>query len=233
MKNKIIIASLCLALSISTVACGSSNNTNIDTSNLSVEEMQDTINELKAENAELKAEIEKLTVKEDTEQVNNELETWDDDYVIAFSDKNLLKEIQKITGVTSRDITYGDVKNITELEISGLSDCSNISTLKYFTGLRELDITGHGSLKDTNLDAIKNLTNLNYLTLFDCRELTDISALANLINLKELTISECDKIENIDALVELQNLEYLAVYSCEGITEDITLGNLHEYINKN
>ena len=62
---------------------------------------------------ELKAEQSKDT--DNNKPVSVETETGDDEYVISFVDKKFRKEIIEITGISGRDITYGDVKNIEKL----------------------------------------------------------------------------------------------------------------------
>lgn len=237
MKKRLVMALLCLALLATTVACGSSSTT--DTSNLSVEEMQELIEELQEENEELKEEKEEIANSEDSEAP--EPETWADDYVIAFTDEKFTETIQEHTGKSS-DITYGDVKGITSFELNW---CEDISSIKYFTSLEKLTInycscsdwTVLGNLTNlqrlemdgvgglTDLSMFTNLTNLHTL-IIDCGA-TDISPLGELYNLKILTISG-DNLTNLNGLENLDGVTSLTIESCENLTDISAISGMAE-----
>ena len=131
-----------------------------------------------------------------------------DDTVIAFSDERLLADVKTMTGVTSRDITYGDVKNITELATRDQSTYENISTLQYFTSLKRLYISITGI---SNLNELAGLENLESLYITGM-ELDDISALGNLKNLKSVGI-EANSLCLIDGIKDLPMLTEMSIHA--------------------
>ena len=62
--------------------------------------------------------------------------------------------------------------------------------------LKEIDLS-NCNLK--NLEAIKEMTNLEKINLGENAELKDMSAIKNLVNLKEIDLNHCD-LENLEAL---------------------------------
>lgn len=212
MKRKLVAIGLCLVMSVAMLACGSTVETSTDLSDASADELQERIKELEKENAELKqnASMEEVN-KEQTDE--DSPENWSDDMVIPFTDLVMLDEIRYITQINGREITYGDIKNITALESDvHVPYCdfiySDITPLKYFTSLRCLRVT---TRYNTNLDMLKNLTNLEEVNItFESEDNIDISALRNLPNLKEVTIW-CGTDDQLAHDV-LQDLENAGVY---------------------
>ena len=41
-----------------------------------------------------------------------------DDFVINFTDENFKNKVKKYLDITTNDVTYGDVKNVTKLDVS-------------------------------------------------------------------------------------------------------------------
>ena len=167
---------------------------------------------------ELKAEQSKDT--DNNKPVSVETETWDDEYVISFVDKKFRKEIIEITGISGRDITYGDVKNIETL--SSIENVS-IENYKYFTGLKELYV--FASYSD-NINALANCQNLTSLVINGCDAITDISPLTSCQNLTSLHIDSCDAITDISPLASCQSLTSLRIDRCDAITDITSCQNL-------
>ena len=228
MKNKIFLALLCLAISCSTVACSSSSDKELDLSKLSEEEREKLLEELQE-----KDEEEDDDEKEDDKKEEVEQETWDDDYIIGFANKSLLAEMQDIVGVTSRDITYGDVKKIKEFDFLWDAREYNIENFKYFTGLERLEIHLSGNNKD--LDFLRNNKDLKELIVInddvgehdECNcegschtdEGTDldIEGLWNLTNLENLQIEVGFRIKDVSGISNLTNLENLDIRVMDNI----------------
>ena len=235
--------------------CGSSATGSVDSDNERIAELEQQIEELEQQNKELKQQIKDMkdasddvTETSSDSQIeaqaaeNAEPETWADDYVIKFTTEEFKRQIQELTQIRDRDITYGDVKNIPELRISG-----NIGSeeLKYFTGLQYLDI---GSPYINNLDSIKNLQHLSSLRIEDCDTLADISLPGNIEsvhiwgcnNIKhisgtnivssspELSIdfNNCETLASLPVFESLPNLTNLSLNKCLSLTDISTIGNL-------
>lgn len=128
------------------------------------------------------------------------LETWEDDYVFSFNNEKMHEKIQKLTGITSRDITYADVKGITEIEWYGNSDA-----LKYFTGLKKLELR---SAPD-DFESLKYLTNLKELTLDYC-DMEELTIPSTLKKLQSLIIVNAENLETIN-MAKLDKLGYLII----------------------
>jgi len=205
MKKKLIISMLCVVLSLTTVACGSATTTT-STSGSTIEELEARIEELEEENEELKNQLAELNVEEDKQEAGNG-DTWADDYIIPFSNVNLKKMTIEITGITERDITYGDVKGITKFgDDSRYSEISSLDSLKYFTSLREIYLRGQCSFY--TLQGLENLDNLVVVRI-ESSNLEDISALANKQNLEDINIVGTHKMDAsvLDTCSNLEGVE--------------------------
>ena len=208
----------------SLAGCGVSTDSD---SGADIKELEQRIEELEAENEELKDKL-----AESKEEGNNPLlpiiteqETWTDDTIISFGDASFIDDIKDFTGVTERDITYGDVKYITKYDtckLKGYGNYNNLSALRYFTSLEELSVWGGFS----SLNGIENLANLKTLTIEKCENLTDISALSGLTNLETLSIEGCENLTDISVLSSLTNLESLSIMGCTNLTDASALGKL-------
>lgn len=140
---------------------------------------------------------------------SNGQKTWPDNKAIAFTDENMLKDVRSVTGISESDITYADVKDIRSFSNSW-DAYTDITPLKYFTSLVELDI----STSSDNLDAIGNLTNLETLEISG-ENVTDFKWLKNNVNLKNLTVELSCNITDLSGLEDLTNLEYLEIYNAD------------------
>jgi internalin A len=220
MKKKLLAVVLCLALVMTTMACGSSKETDKDKANA------ERIKELKEELAELEeSQSEESEAEEDEdepteefvqeEEVIDESETWTDDTSIVFTDADMLSKVREITGISERDITYGDVKNITEFSGS----YSEITPIKYFTSLVTLNI---GTTNNADLDMFKNLKSLKTLTL-SASSVTDFKGLSSCENLTDLTFHDCEGLTEIK-LEGLPNLTNLAIETCDEVAAIHTTG---------
>lgn len=224
MRKKILTLCISLFFVFAFTACEGAQNTDQDAS----------IKALEKELEETKKELEKLkdlqsnqeTIPETVEQ-----ETWEDDTIIAFTDAKMAADIKKMTGITERDITYGDVKNIIELDVS----YNDIEALKYFTSLVKLTADTGESI---NLNAIGNLTNLQSLEIKGYSNLADISAIGNLSSLQELQIGKSRVIgggyinlTDISAIGNLSNLQYICIEECDNLPDINNLEELTAFYN--
>lgn len=124
-------------------------------------------------------------------------------------------------------IAFADISKITKLDLNIFSiEISDITELKYFTGLTELNLSNNkitditplsslttlkdlllGGNKITDITPLSNLTNLNELSLWS-NEITNVSALSNLTALTYLDLSY-NLIKSIEPLLNLTNLQTL------------------------
>ena len=100
------------------------------------------------------------------------------------SNEQKIKNISQIEGLKNlKDLTIGQITN---------ADFNRLTNIK---SLESLDAEG----SFLNIDGIKNLTNLNTLTLTSGR-LSDIKPIAELSNLKKLYLGRCGNVEDISCL---------------------------------
>ncbi len=217
MKKKTVVtlmAAFILAVSLS--ACGSKPASGNDSDAARIAELEKELEELRAELNEVSNEtVEDVPVEE----------SWTDDTIIAFTDETMLKKIREITGVNERDITYGDVKNITEFSGSYL----DIAPLKYFTGLVNLDVSTEN---DTNLDSLKTLTNLVTLNIAG-ESITDLRGISNLPKLESLRITNYNSLTDLSTLGNIESLKNFeingALENLDGISGCINIEDLSIY----
>lgn len=149
-----------------------------------------------------------------------------DDYVIDWIDPELEAAMRVATGIGNRDIMYGDVKNITELNLNSLYGIGNkdmipdISALSNLTNLKVLYLYDN---QISDISVLGYLTNLEQLYL-DANQISDISVLSNLTNLEILHINY-NQISDISALANLTNLRELSLYNNQ-ISDVSPLSNL-------
>ena len=155
MRKIFVTPIVCIMLIANLTACSPTPTANL--SNADVNELLDRIDELEDENADLKKQISKINVQD---QALSEQETWTDDTLVPFTDPEMVDLVRNTIGNTSSDITYGQVKNITELSFDWVG---NIEPLKYFTGLTKLKIKRNDTA--TNLQPLGYLTNLKKLEI--------------------------------------------------------------------
>ena len=161
-----------------------------------------------------------------------------DNDVIAINDAVLETAIREITGKSSGDITFADVRDLTDFEISRDweknpaegTQIQDISALKYFlnlkyiglqfhaiqdirplAGLTKLDTLRLGGNPVRNVDALYGLTNLSELTLWNCTA-SNYSHLQNLKKLQSLEIgySTFSDLNLLVGLPELRSLDIVA-----------------------
>ena len=136
------------------------------------------------------------------------------DNAIDWKDAALEEKMRKITGISSGDIMYSDVENITELDLANPNGTTNdnamikdISALSSLKNLKSLNLRNN-SISD--ISVLKNLTNLSYLNLCN-NQISDISVLGGLKNLTELYLS-FNQISDISAISNLKNLTKLSLW---------------------
>ena len=136
------------------------------------------------------------------------------DYAIDWKDDVLEAKMREITGISSGDIMYSDVKDITTLLLSNPYNSSNSDKIKNISALSNLTNLKVLSLKSneiTDISALRGLTNLTELYL-DSNQINDISALSNLTSLTDLNLSY-NQISDISALSGLKNITKLYIYN--------------------
>lgn len=239
MKKKLISLFLILTLAVILTACGSKSSSE-DLSNMDTKELMERIEELEKENEKLSTKLDEDKESDTSKQI--EQETWSDDTIIAFAGEWQLLQMRKFTGITERDITYGDVKGITEVYWDG-----DVYPLRYFTALKTLHADGIGNNMNglenlhnltvldiqggeglTDLSPISNLTNLVELRMTYFPDLEDLSPLSNLTNLKSIYLTTLPKIQDLSPISKLTNLESFTLSNGD---EKITLDNLQDFIN--
>ena len=82
-----------------------------------------------------------------------------DAFIINFRDVNFKNKVKKYLNITSNEVTYGDIKNVTQLDVSSKmirvasSYITNMEEIRYFDSLREL-VCQNNQL--TSLDISRN-----------------------------------------------------------------------------
>lgn len=206
MKKRLFAAILCVLLMSVICACGASKpDEDRESEDKSTKEAQE-LRQLRDAIEELQEENEKLSRKQTSVELLGQ-DQWEDDYIIAFTDKDMVEDVKELTGVKDRDITYGDVKKITEF----VHDCTKYNDfmpLRYFTSLEKLKIYGCDDESElTGIENLGNLDKLKTLDIFHC-DLSDLSFLKYTRNVEDLEIFSCD-IENSDDLQFLTGLKEL------------------------
>lgn len=142
-------------------------------------------------------------VSESSTDTDTSTEIVDDS--IDWKDSNLEAAMKTALGITDRDITYNDIKDVTELDLSDkkISDISALSAMKKLVNLN----LGLNNISD--ISALAGMTNLKELDLFFNR-ISNVSALADLTNLQYLILSG-NKISDIRSLSRLTNLQVLDI----------------------
>lgn len=135
----------------------------------------------------------------------NKLPEWDMDEIVNIPDKNLEAAIREELNIPVRDITAGDMLQLTFLSACG-KNISNLEGLQYALNLSSLYLHNNNI---SNNEHISELTNLQWLGL-EGNNITDISALKDLKNLKGLSL-EFNNIRNIEHLINLDQLEELYI----------------------
>lgn len=120
--------------------------------------------------------------------------TAQDSDVVRITDANIKIRVKEVLGNTSMsddEITFGKVKNLTNINRPGttalglVSSVSSLEGLQFFTSLESFGVLS-GNV--TDLSPIANLTSLKRLTIGKMPALTDASQLRNLSNMEFLRI---------------------------------------------
>lgn len=151
------------------------------------------------------------------------------DYVIAWKDRVLVSRMRGITGIYTREIMYSDVKNITELNLSG-NGHEKIRDISALCSLPNLEYLNLDSNQIGDISVLCSLPNLKYLDL-SSNQIRDISVLGSLSKLKDLDLSS-NQISDISALGSLTNLNSLFL-SCNQISDINALGSLTKLTDLN
>ncbi|MBL1227154.1 immunoglobulin-like domain-containing protein [Enterococcus sp. BWR-S5] len=144
---------------------------------------------------------------------------------LSLIDKNWVFDLTGIEYLTGLTTLY--LGNFHGDRGDGTSMSIDFDLLKNLTNLESLTIHGSGDLQ--NLSWIKNLTNLTYLDLRSNPQFSDIQGVEYLTNLEHLNLSD-NGLENISLLAGLTNLEFLDLSqnSFEDVSPLAGLVNLRE-----
>ncbi|MRH41200.1 DUF11 domain-containing protein [Aquibacillus halophilus] len=123
--------------------------------------------------------------------------------VVEIADSNLEQAIREELGIYLRDLTNGDLEQLTTLnaperqinDLSGIENAVNLVNLNLFKN------------NITDISLLSELTALDELVLWD-NQIEDVSSLSNLTNLRYLDL-EFNQIVDISPLIDLTNLETL------------------------
>jgi len=128
---------------------------------------------------------------------------------IIFKDPVLEALVMEITGKSSGEIKYEDVRHITELDSDdGISELDGIQCLESLNFLR---LTGHGCLSDyvRDLEPLADLEELDRLYLSqNCIE--DISPIAGLTGLVELDLIQ-NEVNDLRYISNMSGLKKLSI----------------------
>lgn len=142
--KKCFVAAIC-AITVLFTACGNANSNGAGDS-AEVERLKNEIANLQEENKALQEGNQQSgngLFGENGAEETDEAASWTDDTVVTFTDELFHNYIRETIGVPEGPITYGMVKNITNLELGGYYenwDSYNLEQLKWFTGLKSLHI---------------------------------------------------------------------------------------------
>ena len=129
--------------------------------------------------------------------------------VVEFESREFAGLISDRLSKPAANITYGDLKKITELEATESDIRSgNINDIVHLTNLQNVKIF-NVPIKD--LMPLSGLSSLKHLELVNC-ELTDITRISNLRSLEFLNLSY-NKISSFAALKDLTLLKHLDIHN--------------------
>lgn len=131
---------------------------------------------------------------------NYESITTSDNEVIHLGDKNVEAQVIADNNITDGVITYGDVKDYSKITWEG-----DITGLKYFTGLRTLELKTYGD--NTDYSELSSLEDLEELSLESWNESIDISPFGRGAILKlDLYIPFAEKLTGVQKLWRMEEL---------------------------
>lgn len=126
--------------------------------------------------------------------------TASEDEVIHLGDKNVEAQVIADNNITDGVITYGDVKDYSKITWEG-----DITGLKYFTGLRTLELKTYGD--NTDYSELSSLEDLEELSLESWNESIDISPFGRGEILKlDLYIPFAEKLTGVQKLWRMEEL---------------------------
>jgi len=114
--------------------------------------------------------------------------------------------------------------NLTELDLAGCEQISDLSPLASLTQLKRLDLAGCKQI--SNLGPLASLTQLTELDLVDCEQVSDLGPLASLTQLIELDLTGCKQINDLSPLASLTQLAKLYLVFCEQVGDLSPLASL-------
>jgi internalin A len=156
---------------------------------------------------------------------------------VKFTNEALEAKVREAMNKPIGDITLEEAQTITKLDLSNASfddmnskngGIRDITSLKYFTGLEELNLS-FNDIKD--FSPLSGLTSLKSLGFTGVRP-NDLSPLKNLTNMNCLVFDWCyspdqgyTECSNLDFMADMKNLEIFEAKGA-GITDITVLGTL-------
>lgn len=125
------------------------------------------------------------------------------DEIFRFANQDIGEIVSDMLETPLEQITYAQVRSIESLTCAYLAD-DNLEDLRYFTGLKTLDLTIAGV---TDLMPLADLTGLEQLNLFGNEKLQNIAPLFGLHNLKKLDLNSCAVVDYSPTAPYYGNLE--------------------------
>ncbi len=110
------------------------------------------------------------------------------------------------------------------LEFKGCIKLQNVNALKDLNNLLFLSLSGCTELQ--NVDGLKNLPALEILFLNDCSDLRNIDGLKNIATLTYIELIGCNELQNVDSLKELSNIKWIYLQGCTELKNVDGLKNL-------
>lgn len=157
--------------------------------------------------------------------------------VVVFNDTVLEKMVREQMKKPDGDITIEEAQAVTKLDLSNESfndmnskngGIKDITSLKYFTGLKELNLSFNDIKDFTPLSELTSLTNLGFTGVRP----DDLSPLKSLTNMVCLVYDWCYSPDqgytacaNLDFIADMKNLEIFEAKGA-GITDITVLGTL-------
>ena len=158
-------------------------------------------------------------------------ETWLDGVVILMilTSEEFEQHLAIVHRLNPIWLTIGDAATLddlsalaalTRLQTLTLNACTRLTSLDLLKNpsLKEVRITGGSRL--TNVDAFKNLSSLQDISLIDCPELRNVDALKNLSALQMVCLNGCTGLTNVDGLIPISTLQVVSLSGCTGLTRE-------------
>lgn len=131
------------------------------------------------------------------------VEPYRPDDIFHFANDSVAEAAADALGTPAKQITYAQVRSVESLSCAYLAD-DNLEDLRYFTGLKNLDLSIAGV---TDLTPLADLSGLEELNLHGNEKLQSIAPLFGLRNLKKLVLTACDISDYSPAAPYYDNLE--------------------------